>query len=154
MPKALAVKFNEENRKKKTGQFPIECIIQEIGKHTGKHLNKRRAFYGGQAVARRDLSSMKLAEGQFICLKRQDLSALDLTGIDFRKADLTDAQCRFADFTGAKMDGANIEGADLTGAIISPQQLRSTTGKPYAYPHGRGVTAPKIMALRQTRNRP
>jgi len=150
------VKFNEKNRSKrqKGRQFPIECYVQEIGRNTGKFLNKRHIFYGGPEVARRDLSTLKPGENRFISLKDQDLTNLDLTGVDFRNADLSGAICKFADFSGAQMDGANIQDADLTGAIISSKQLRATSGKPYAYPYGRGMTATKMAALRQTKRSP
>lgn len=154
MSQTISVKFNEENRRKKkrAGQFPIECYVHEIGRRTGRRLNKRHVFYGGHEVAQRELSSLVPGENRFIGLQGQNLTNLDLSGVDFRNADLSETVCHYTDFSGAKMDGANIEGADLTGARISSEQLRKTTGKPYAYPYGRGVTATKMAALRKVGN--
>lgn len=152
MSQPITVKFNEKNKrsKKRDGQFPIECLIQEIGPTTGKRLTKRRAFYGGKEVANRDIPMLSPGENRFISLSEQNISNLDFSNAELQNADLTGAVCRFTDFTDANMDGANIEGADLTGALISSDQLRKTTGKPYAYPYGRGVTATKMAALRKT----
>lgn len=151
MSQPITVKFNEkkERSKKRDGQFPIECLIQEVGR-TGKRLTRRRAFYGGKEVANRDIPTLSPGENRFISLSGQNISNLDFSNAELQNADLSDAVCKFTDFTDADMRGANIEGADLTGALISSEQLRATTGKPYAYPYGRGVTATKMAALRKS----